>query len=701
MSSSPPTKINLMQRALDREKEARKYAEKILEDKSRELYFLSEELRTINIKLENLLKEKTSQLKGVFENFIDAYLLLDLNGNVLSMNEAATDIFKYDVNKEKLNVVSLIYPEDKIYALKSFSELKEKGSFSNYTSRILCKDKNIKWVQINASLIYGKNKKPMAIQGVVRNITALKSATELIEQQKKELDVIVENSSLGIALTQQGYFLKTNKVFQNLLGYSENELSRLRIDDITFKEDLSISNKYLDKIRNGEIDSFALDKRYKRKNGSILWAKINVNAVRDSLGVMKYKVIIVEDVTLEREKALIVDMINDLAKSILGKDNIYEIAWEVTQKIAKYLDSKDCVIYLVNHKSNKLEQIASYNIKSNKNKLNEYVLPIGKGIVGSVAKTGKAEIVSDTSKDKRYVVEDELRFSEITVPIISEGKVIGVIDSEHPDKNHYREEHLKTLESIAGLVSMQLKSAIGIKERERIELKNTKLLGQLEKSNDQLHEYAHIVSHDLKSPLRSIDALVSWIKADNEGDLDKTTLENFNLISTTLETMEKLISNVLEYSSAGASIIEKEYVDLNTTLSDLKKILFIPKNISVNILNKLPVIRGDKTKFQQLFQNFISNAIKFCDKEIGIVEIDFEDKNTFYQFTVKDNGIGIEKKYHDKIFQVFHSLNKREDSTGIGLSIIKKIIDLHEGDVWLESELNKGTTFYFTIKKNI
>jgi PAS domain S-box-containing protein len=321
-----------MQRALDREKEARKYAEKILEDKSRELYFLSEELRTINIKLENLLKEKTSQLKGVFENFIDAYLLLDLNGNVLSMNEAATDIFKYDVNKEKLNVVSLIYPEDKIYALKSFSELKEKGSFSNYTSRILCKDKNIKWVQINASLIYGKNKKPMAIQGVVRNITALKSATELIEQQKKELDVIVENSSLGIALTQQGYFLKTNKVFQNLLGYSENELSRLRIDDITFKEDLSISNKYLDKIRNGEIDSFALDKRYKRKNGSILWAKINVNAVRDSLGVMKYKVIIVEDVTLEREKALIVDMINDLAKSILGKDNIYEIAWEVTQK---------------------------------------------------------------------------------------------------------------------------------------------------------------------------------------------------------------------------------------------------------------------------------------------------------------------------------------------------------------------------------
>jgi light-regulated signal transduction histidine kinase (bacteriophytochrome) len=246
---------------------------------------------------------------------------------------------------------------------------------------------------------------------------------------------------------------------------------------------------------------------------------------------------------------------------------------------------------------------------------------------------------------------------------------------------------------------MQFKSAINIKERKKIELKNIKLLDQLEKSNNQLQEYAHIVSHDLKSPLRSIDALVSWIKTDNDGKFDRTTLENFELIGTTLETMEMLISNVLEYSSAGSSTKEKEDVDLNTTLNDLKKVLFIPENISVNILNKLPIIKGDKTKFQQLFQNFISNAIKFCDKKKGVVEINYEEKNTFHQFSIKDNGIGIEKKYHDKIFQVFHSLNKREDSTGIGLSIVRKIIDLHEGDIWLESELNKGTTFYFTIKK--
>ena len=240
---------------------------------------------------------------------------------------------------------------------------------------------------------------------------------------------------------------------------------------------------------------------------------------------------------------------------------------------------------------------------------------------------------------------------------------------------------------------------LDITEFKKLELQKEKILKELEKSNDHLHEYAHIVSHDLKSPLRSINALTSWIKADNEGKFDEITLQNFELLDTTLETMEKLISNVLEYSSAGATTEEEEEVDLNDTLCNLKKILFIPENISVNVLNKLPIIKGDKTKFQQLFQNFISNAIKFSDKEIGVIEIDYKDNNTFHQFSIRDNGIGIEKKYHDKIFKVFTSLNKREDSTGIGLSIVKKLIDLYEGDIWLESEPNIGTTFYFTLKK--
>ena len=691
--------IEILQRALKREKAARKIAEKILEDKSRELYSISEELKETNVKLEELLKEKSSELKGVFENINDSYLIMDLYGNVLKMNDKAIDLFGYNISKEKLNVSALIYPEDKTYAFESFSKLYTVGTFSNYTARILTKTKEVKWVQINASLIYDKNNKKIAAQGIIRNITADKRATELIEEQKEELDVIVENSSLGIALTQRGNFIKTNRVFQEFLGYSEHELSELMIKDVSFKEDFQISKEYLEKMDGGEIDSFIINKRYRRRNGSVLWAKTNVNAVRDFYGKIKYQVALIEDVTLERERTLIINMINDLAKSILGKDNIYEIAWEVTQKIANYLDSEDCVIYLVNHKNNTLEQIASHGSMLDKESVKENVLQIGKGIVGNVAKTGKAEIVKDTSKDNRYIIEGKRRFSEISVPIISEGKVIGVIDSEHLDKNYYRKEHLRALENIASLVSMQLKSAINIRERKKAEVENLKLLNQLEKNNDELNEYAHIVSHDLKSPLRSIDALVSWIKTDNQGVFNVDTIRNFSLIESTLETMERLISNVLEYSSAGTEINEEQEVDLNLVIDNLKKTLFIPEHIYINILQKLPQVKGDITKFQQLFQNLLSNAIKFSNKDKGVITIDFIENKSFYQFIIKDNGIGIEKQYHDKIFKVFHSLKASKESTGIGLSIVKKIVDLYGGTIWLESELEVGTTFYFTIKK--
>ena len=240
---------------------------------------------------------------------------------------------------------------------------------------------------------------------------------------------------------------------------------------------------------------------------------------------------------------------------------------------------------------------------------------------------------------------------------------------------------------------------LDITELKTLELQKEKLLLKLEKSNDELQEYAHIVSHDLKSPLRSIDALVSWLKEDNKGKLDAMSLKNFELIETTLEKMEQLISDVLEYSSVGAESNEKANVDLAKKLNNIMSMLYIPEHIEINILNPLPTIKGDATKLQQLFQNLISNAIKFIDKENGLITIDVEDLKSHYKFSIKDNGIGIDKQFHDKIFKIFHALNKSKDSTGIGLSIVKKIVDLHEGQIWLESEPNVGTTFYFTLKK--
>lgn len=394
--------LDILQRALKREKAARKSAEKILEEKSRELYLASQ-------KLEQLLGEKSSQLQGVFENIVDAYVVMDLKGNVIKFNEPATKLFGYDIEKDNVNVVNLIYKEDYQYAMTSFIDLQTKGYYKNYEARVYTKSKEVKWVHINASIVFDINKKPIAAQGIVRDITEFKN----------------------------------------------------------------------------------------------------------------------------------------------------------------------------------------------------------------------------------------------------------------------------------------------------LELQKEKLLSQLEKSNDELQEYAHIVSHDLKSPLRSIYALVSWLKEDNQANLDENSLQNLAHIETTLEKMEQLITDVLNYSSLGINSSEKSEIDLDKLVKELITILYVPKHIEIKSQKKLPSIKGDRTKLQQLFQNLISNAIKFIDKDKGTIIIDVEDLKSHYKFSIKDNGIGIDKKFHDKIFKIFHALNKSKDSTGIGLSIVKKIVNLYEGEIWLDSEPNIGTTFYFTLKKNI
>ncbi len=693
---------DILKRALAREKQARKQAERILESKSLELFETTLELKKANEKLEVLLDEKTTQLKGVFANINDAYIVSGLDGGILSSNNAANKLSGFNLAEENIHLSTLIYKEDYFSALRIFQELKDKGVFNAYETRIITKHKEVKWTHINASLVYNHTQKqPIAIQCFIKDITEAKQAASIIKEQKKELEVIVDNSSLGIILTRFGKILKTNHAIEQILGYSETELFDKTIENISIIDDYVDNHNILSQIDNQPLDGNVSIRKYLKKDGNYLWAKTNTNTVKHQAGETKYQVVIIEDITIQREKTIVLNLINNIAKSILGKMDIHDIAWEITNKIANYLNSEDCIIYLVNHEAETIEQISAFGdkITTGHEIRNRLKAPLGEGIVGTVAITGVPEIISDTSKDKRYVIDDKKRFSEIAVPIINNGNVIAVIDSEHKEKNYYTKDHLKNLENVANLVSMQLNSAINLRERQKVEANNLNILTELSKSNTELQEYAHIVSHDLKSPLRSIHALTSWIKEDNQSNLDELSLRNFDLIEITLEKMEQLITGVLHYSSVGVTTEDLESVDLNMVVNDLKTILFVPNHISITIKNKLPILKGEPLKFQQLFQNLISNAIKFSDKEQGLVEIDVIEKASYHQFSVKDNGIGIKEKYFDKIFKIFHSLTDNKESTGIGLSIVKKIVDLYKGEIWVESTVGEHTTFYFTIKK--
>ncbi|WP_117885680.1 sensor histidine kinase [Aureibaculum luteum] len=260
---------------------------------------------------------------------------------------------------------------------------------------------------------------------------------------------------------------------------------------------------------------------------------------------------------------------------------------------------------------------------------------------------------------------------------------------EHQIKENLELDGLKLVE----FIDNQTKEIIEInKQRET-------LLSELAYQNQELSDYAHMVSHDLKSPLRSIDSLTAWLKEDYHDVIDKNGKESLELIRNNVEKMELLINGILEYSTIGNSKEEFYDVNIDVLFNDILNLIDVPENIAINKTKTLPRIKGDKYRLQQVFQNLITNAINYNDKKNGVIEIGYEDKNDFWQFYIKDNGIGIDQAYFEKIFKTFHKLENKVGSTGIGLSIVKKIVDLYGGKIWLESQLTKGTTFYFTLKK--
>lgn len=224
-----------------------------------------------------------------------------------------------------------------------------------------------------------------------------------------------------------------------------------------------------------------------------------------------------------------------------------------------------------------------------------------------------------------------------------------------------------------------------------------RLLEQLEEKNKDLSNYAHIVSHDLRSPLRNIETLLSWLKEDHGENLNEEALQYLSSISENIYKMESLVKGILEYSTIKRSDFNLSEIDLNTTIDGIINYIDIPENVEIKIAKNFPSVLGNKHRLQQLFQNLIDNAIKYNDKPVGLVEIGFYKENNKVVYYVKDNGKGIDLKYHSKIFNAFQKLENNKDSIGIGLSIVEKIVTSYGGRIWLTSEINQGTTFFFML----
>ena len=401
-----------------------------------------------------------------------------------------------------------------------------------------------------------------------------------------------------------------------------------------------------------------------------------------------------------REKERHLSVINSFASALLKQRTTEEIAWSITNNAIAKLGFEDCVIYLLNEEDQVLEQVAAYGPKNPRGTeiRDPIVIPVGQGIVGTVAATGQAELIGNTAKDSRYIPDDMVRLSELAVPISSEGKIIGVIDSEHSTSNFFNEEHLHLLETIAALAATSFLQAQAQKKlrryREALErqvaqktINLQEMVNKLQSSNEDLEAFAYAASHDLREPIRTIASFLHLIKRRSTGPIPDETEEYLDYAIDGAYRMNQLLSGLQAYATLNDNQLEKSPIELNHVVQAcLKDLSYSIKkhDVRIDYPEDLPIVQGYPTLLHQLLQNLLANAIKFHRPgTTPHIQISYCEDKEWHHFAIEDNGIGIDPEFANRIFDLYTRLNNRKEygGTGLGLSICKKIVLKHGGKI--------------------
>jgi signal transduction histidine kinase len=261
---------------------------------------------------------------------------------------------------------------------------------------------------------------------------------------------------------------------------------------------------------------------------------------------------------------------------------------------------------------------------------------------------------------------------------------------------------VELLESLKNVTNHMIDSVSReITERQRAEKELKETLGELARSNAELEQFAYVASHDLQEPLRMVSSYVQLLARRYEGKLDTDADEFIGFAVDGAKRMQGLINDLLTYSRVGTKGKPFETTDCNRVLSEsLLNLSAATEESGAVITNdNLPTVMADRTQMVQLIQNLVANAIKFRNKDHPCIHVSSEQKNGTWVFSVSDNGIGIDSEYYDRIFAIFQRLHGKTEypGTGIGLSVCKRIVERHGGQIWVDSEFGKGSRFYFTM----
>lgn len=570
--------------------------------------------------------------------------------------------------------IRLIHPNDLDESWKKIQDhIVNKTDFFELEFRMRTKTGGWRWIYDKGRVVVRDGTGiPLRASGIHIDITERKNAEKNLEDSLSFLKSLYDESPLGIGFSDpKGKIIQVNRQHCRIIGYEESEIIGRTYLDITYTADVDYELKVVRKAVKEKKSLCQFEKRYVHKDGRLIWVNVALSMIYSEDGILKYSIGMVEDISekkkiyraLKESEALqkaIIDALPDL-KFRLSKEGVFQSYYIQSQaEKSSYLSPEEFL-----------------------NKSIDEVLPepIAKAFLRNAALAVQTRQVQ--SFEYALPQSKGLEFYEARINAINKEEVLAVIRNISERK--------------------KVKDELEEKIRE-LDIKNKELQKYID-SNMQLENFAYIASHDLREPVRTMRTFAQLLQKRYGDSLDESAQKFIHFIVDGANNMNNLINDLLTYSRVNTG--EQEVAEI-ITLKLVEQVIeglagsINQKNVKIEI-GKLPkVIVANPTKMKQLLQNLIANAVKFSsDGRRPMVTIKALSKSAFWEFSIADNGIGIDPDYQEQIFFLFKKLHPRGKytGTGLGLAICKKIVEQHEGRIWVESTPEKGSTFSFTIKK--
>jgi PAS domain S-box-containing protein len=484
-------------------------------------------------------------------------------------------------------------------------------------------------------------------------------------------------SAVGMALvSSERKWIEVNNALCKILGYTPDEFYQLSFQDITYPDDLDTDLPQLKQILAGQLDTYRIEKRYFHKNGSLVWAKLSVSMLRNADGSPFCFLSQVEDVTAQKmaEKQLV--EVNRELTAILDSATHVSIIGTDTQGVITHFSrgSENLLGYgaceLIEKHTPQIIHVEE-EVTARGKKLSELY---GKEVAGFDVFVERARREKYDAREWTYVRKDGTKFPVHLV--------------------------VTAVRGANGEITGFLGVATDLTEAKKAEAQQLKVV-ELEAKNKEMEQFNYIASHDLQEPLRTVNNLTEMLQTRYANMLDEEGRQMLDFTRGSALRMSELIAGLLFYSRLGK---ERKMELFNCTEVVQEVLLDIQESLRESggkiEVEELPELNGFKLEFRILMQNLLSNAVKFRQKDVPLqVKISCKMEGNNHRFCVCDNGIGIQEKDLQKVFILFKRLHNREDYSGIGIGLAhcKKIVELHGGNIWVESIPGKGSSFYFTI----